>query len=531
MVRRTPASHANAAPFDWEAATRYTYTDEVGTVLFEVGRLDGPNGKRISQRRPKEQGGWLYNLSDVRRVLWRLPEVLAANTVFMVEGEKAAEALNSALDKGRELSSCIATTNPQGAGKWRDEFAQALAGKTVVVLPDNDEPGAKHADTVCKSVAPVAASVQVLRLPDLLPKGDVADWFEAGHSLDKLLDLAEAAPQWEPERKGSPFRFLTLGEVLAQEPPAWLVGGMLTRGGTSLLTAKHAGFKSFFALDMALCVATGKAWHGRRVEAGPVLYIAAEGSAGLQRRARAWLEFYEMSEDQARLYVWNRPITLHQPETLQAFIAALEPMAPALIVVDTLARCAVGLDENSSGDMGIFADAVDALAKATGTHVLTVHHNNKGGEYRGSTALPAAVDTHLSLDRKGDTVTLSTEKQKDAEPAGPLTFASILPPSGSLVFQLKDVEEVRTALTDSEGKVLEALAPFGAEGATYSEWKLACDVSDATFKRAKEKLRDTGQAVLVAGCTEGARGARFAVRGPENRAKVGVNVPTEQASN
>jgi hypothetical protein len=445
---------------------------------------------------------------------------LTAETVWVCEGEKASDALNSAFESAGLFGPHVATTNAQGAGKWRDEFCEPLDGKAVIVLPDNDAPGAKHGAAVCTSIQArgKAKSLKRLDLPGLPPKGDAFDWLDLGGEPAQLLELLEQAPNWETtqaEEKPTKFRFRTLGEVLAQEPPEWLVHGLLTQGGTSLLTAKHASFKSFFALDLALCVATGKEWHAREVKRGPVLYIAAEGASGLQRRAKAWLEHYGLTEKAARLLVWDRPIALHEPDVLSEFIQAINQEEPALIVVDTLARCAVGLEENSSADMGRYADAVDALARATGAHVLTVHHNNKGGEYRGSTALPAAVDTHISLERKGECVTLKTEKQKDAEEGASLTFALVEVPSGSLVFQFKGIEDVRAAMNASDEKVREALCSFGPTGATNSEWKAACsDVSESTFKRAYNRLIETGEAALVPGFTKGERGAKFTIKAP-----------------
>lgn len=520
---------ASSTGFDWKKATIYPYPDETGKLLYEVGRVDPPGEKKkIMQRRPDGRGGWLWKLDNVRRVLYRLPEVLEANTVFICEGEKAADALNDKLRAADLYGDQVATTNSQGAGYWQDEFVVALDGKAVIVLPDNDDQGAKHATQVCSSIRArgKARSLKRLDLPNLPPKGDAADFFSSGRTVKGLLHLADAAPEWKPEEKTSGFRFLSLSEVLSQEPPQWLVDGLLTEGGTSLLTAKHASFKSFFALDLALSVATGKKWHGRTVMNGTVIYIAAEGATGVQRRAQAWLDHYSIEEKAARLLVWNRPVALHEPDVYADLVHALSELEPALIVVDTLARCTVGLEENSSADMGRYADAVDALAKASGAHVLTVHHNNKGGEYRGSTALPAAVDTHISLERKGIAVTLKVEKQKDAEEGANLAF-SLLEVGESIVFQftgIEDLNQLKSGLTANEEKVHEALRPFGAEGATHSEWMKAAaadDVPESSFKRAKTRLRDEGKIVLAAGSTEGERGAKFAVRG----AKVGTKSP------
>jgi hypothetical protein len=202
---------------------------------------------------------------------------------------------------------------------------------------------------------------------------------------------------------------------------------------------------------------------------------------------------------------------------------------PQLIVLDTLARCAVGLDENNAGDMGTFADALGDLARATGAHVLTVHHNNKNGDYRGSSALPAAVDTHLALERhkESDAVTLTTEKQKDAEELRPLSFEKIevaLPNSGGLGHSLV-FGKIETAAgfgfnsTPMEQKVFGALESIATEaGVPSMQWKATAEsngISNGAFYMAVKRLitpvseRGLGLVAVISG-EHGKRGALYA---------------------
>jgi hypothetical protein len=167
-----------------ELEVAYNYRDEAGVLLYQVIRRPG---KKFAQRRPDGAGGWIWNLDGVRRVLYRIPELMAKpdNAVFIVEGEKDADRLAS--------MGLVATTNSGGAGKWLPEFASFLKARTVVILPDNDEPGRKHADQVAASLRGVASRVTVLALEGLPPKGDVSDWLDAGHSLEELKELAASA--------------------------------------------------------------------------------------------------------------------------------------------------------------------------------------------------------------------------------------------------------------------------------------------------------------------------------------------------
>lgn len=166
---------------------RYAYRDEAEQLLYEVVRFDP---KDFRQRCPDGSGGWSWSLKGVRRVLYRLPELLAADPaepVFVVEGEKDADALT-----GRGL---VATTSVGGAGKWRPEYSKALGGRGVVVLPDNDKPGKEYAAQVAVALQGVARSVKVIELPGLPDKGDVSDWLAAGGDAATLERMAhEVAP-------------------------------------------------------------------------------------------------------------------------------------------------------------------------------------------------------------------------------------------------------------------------------------------------------------------------------------------------
>ena len=153
----------------------YDYLDEEGKLLYQAVRLRAPppKNKDFRQRRPDGRGGWIWDLKKIRRLLYRLPELLKADPakiVFLVEGEKDVETLVKL--------GLVATTNPMGAGKWRQEYADSLKGRIVVILADNDDPGRKHANQLADSLKGIAASVKIVELPGLPEKGDVSDWVE-----------------------------------------------------------------------------------------------------------------------------------------------------------------------------------------------------------------------------------------------------------------------------------------------------------------------------------------------------------------
>jgi len=209
LFLETPATDQTA-----EIVARYPYTDADGNLLYEVVRL---KPKTFLQRRPDGAHGWVWGVSAgeyarrqngdwykakpgdanrklfpaVDRVLYRLPEVITAETVYVVEGEKDANALANL--------GLVATTNPGGAGKWLPAYTETLAGRTVIIIPDNDPPGIAHADRAASSLYGKAEKVTVLALPDLPEKGDVSDWLAAGNTREALVQLAETTPPWTPE--------------------------------------------------------------------------------------------------------------------------------------------------------------------------------------------------------------------------------------------------------------------------------------------------------------------------------------------
>jgi len=187
----------------------YDYVDEEGKLKFQVIRFY-PKG--FSQRRPDGKGGWLWNLEGMKRVPYKLPEVIKAITegklIFIVEGEKDADNLVK--------MGFTATTNSGGAGKWTEEHSKWLVGADVVILPDNDEPGRKHAEQVADSLKGIAKSIRIVQLPGLPPKGDVSDWIEAGGTaleLQYLISKAGENAQDEGRAGGDPLGCSDLGNA------------------------------------------------------------------------------------------------------------------------------------------------------------------------------------------------------------------------------------------------------------------------------------------------------------------------------
>jgi hypothetical protein len=385
----------------------YDYRDEQDTLLYQVLRYD-PRG--FVQRRPDGNGGWSWDLEDVRRVLYRLPEILSQSVVYIAEGEKDVEKLWAL--------GIPATTNPHGAGNWREEYSQCLAGKNVVILPDNDEPGEQHALAVARSLLPIATAVKIVRLPGLPQKGDVSDWLETGHTKEELATVVQATPILKPEDVGTEQKpqsnglaLTRLGDLLnePEEQVDWLVDKLLPASGFSLLVAKPKAGKSTLARNLALAVAQGKDFFGKPTQHGPVIYFALE-----EKRSEVKKHFRDMGatgEEGIYIFAASAPI-----DALQQIRAVAEEKKPALIIIDPLFRLTRVKDGNDYAQVTAALEPLLVLARETGAHVLCVHHMGKGereggDSILGSTAIFAAVDTALMMKRSERYRTISSQQR------------------------------------------------------------------------------------------------------------------------
>jgi len=391
----------------------YDYFDQGGKPVFQVCRLEP---KSFRQRRPDGKGGWIWKMDGVPRVPYRLPEVLQAEEVAVVEGEKDADALSTL--------GVIATCNPGGAGKWRTEFREFFRGKKVVILPDNDEPGRAHAQNVALNLHGVAAVVKLVELPGLPDKGDVSDWIKAGGTKEQLLLLAEKAPEWKaPETpkfltpqaaasqaKAAPaIRFVSGKELEALNfpEPVWIIPGLITEGYVLLAGRPKLG-KSWLGLCLAVAVATGGCALGKgelRVVQGEVLYLALEDRLRrIKNRLGKILCGSPFPENLLIAESWQR-LDKGGLDDLKEFFKAHDGCR--LVVIDTLAKVRPPRAKNRDPyewDMAV-GGALQSLANQFRVSILVVHHTRKAeaddplDSVSGTTGITGAADAVMILKR------------------------------------------------------------------------------------------------------------------------------------
>ena len=255
------------------------------------------------------------------------------------------------------------------------------------------------------------------------------------------------------------FPLRTEAELMSLERPTQLIDGIMSVGGLAALVGQPGVAKTFVGLDWAQSVRADIPWvQGRAVHSGPVVYVLAEGAASLGPRLRVWTD-YQRNGEPAGVQFLTQAVQLTDKGDVSAFLHSIDQQLddpPVLIVFDTLARCAVGMEENSAKEMGLLVAGVDRIREETGSAVLLVHHTNVSGEReRGNTALRGAVDTMMSLKRTEDGyLELECLKQKDAPLFDPIGLeltpqsdsALITPRSGLELFSDELLSGEATAL-------------------------------------------------------------------------------------
>jgi len=379
-------------------------------------------------------------------------------------------------------------------------LARAVAGTPLEEL-DLAHVEPRYVDIVRRCAGQNGQAAEILRdWTRGLPDGDAILRAVCAQTPGGETTPQEAAdPAQAGERPPSRFRLLSAKEVQQLPAPTPLIEGLLYEETLSALYGPEATFKSFTALDWHLCIGLGLPWCGRRTKQGATVYVSAEGSRGLGRRIEAWERAYAHEAAAWCHFLTDAPQLLDDGE-VDDLLSVLEVLAPApvLVTLDTVARTMVGGDENSSRDMGRYVAAADRIKRALGCAVNLIHHSARaGGNIRGSTSLPAALDTEIRAERDQDVLTLTCDKQKDAEEFLPIIMAKrvvqLSDGGSSVVLEATSASE---EFSQAERLVLSILVDtFGARGATDSQWREVCEsqkVSRPSYYRAKKKQIERG---------------------------------------
>lgn len=263
-------------------------------------------------------------------------------------------------------------------------------------------------------------------LLDAESAGSEADYHRDAVTTTTKADRADRRLKEPPAPPKNKAEFLEYFDDIAPVlSTRCLVSGVIGEGTSVILYGDSNSGKTFGALDIALCIASGIPWQGREVRQVPVMYAALEGGAGFRNRVTAWK--FEKHAPGNRVMFAALPVGLDlvsddgdAGEVIRAALAMKERLGQpvGLIVIDTLSRAMAGGNENAPEDMGALVRHIDEIRAATGATVLVVHHSGKDAAKgaRGHSLLRAAVDTELELTATEDGIrTLRATKQRDME--------------------------------------------------------------------------------------------------------------------
>jgi hypothetical protein len=426
----------------------WCYRDADDRPLFWVARYGTPTGKEI---RPWTwaDSRWQQRAYSAPRPLYGLDRLarMADAPVLVCEGEKCADAAHVVLGADTVCMSWSGGAAAVSKTDWTP-----LQGRRVLVWPDRDPPGRKAAGEI-RRLLPQA---ELLDVPG--DDGyDVADLLEAAgdeavrrfvadcpRMPAAIAQAAPAAPDWtqdvpspegtmdaprgESKRLGPKYSIVLARDFLVREDLAYFIKGIWQQDTFGVTWGPSGGGKSYVTADMVLHVVSGREWCGRRVRRAGVVYLGAEGARSMERRFIAMCDHAGLNRSGLPLAILSG--ALHMLKDIDGAVVAIADAAQqlrkqfevsdVLLIIDTLARSAPGMDENGPEDMGAYVGAVDRIRLDLGMAVVVVHHAGKdiARGARGHGALKAAADCELMIaDHQ-----VSVEKLRDGATGAAIRF-------------------------------------------------------------------------------------------------------------
>ena len=270
--------------------------------------------------------------------------------------------------------------------------------------------------------------------------------------------------------------------------PDWLVENICECETLTMIYGEPSSGKTFFALDLAAHIATGKPWNGHKVSPGGVLFCAGEGQSGLIRRRCAWETHHSLSLKTYHLYLSSGAIDLAEKGSLDLIHNKISDISASvdlkLAVIDTLSRHHGG-DENSASEMAKFVRGLDLLRQEFKIAVLLIHHSGKDMSKgaRGSSALRAALDTEIVISNRNQITRINNTKQKDAD---------LFP---EMYFQLSAVDlvdELGHKTVDPHGKSVSSCVLVPCEAPDNDKPSQSLGPNQKKFEEAFTKLCNQG---------------------------------------
>ena len=447
-------SRQKKAPRPKQSRT-WIYQDRQGNPLVKVCRQDLGDGLSPKRWQEHWDGNkWVKGLGDTKREdisSYRYQEIQQAiaqgQTIFIVEGEPCADVL-------WELG-LPATTNIGGAGKWKPSDSQDLAGAKLVLCPDRDKPGVKHMEKIATDFphAQWLYAYPDSFFWNNLPENqglDIVDWLEDrqlnASDLNLYVESRRSLPQKDPafqvkgktvedipysqmlneidqiqqlpdpgERKwlmvklakrckmsvrqmievydnavrNQPsFEGVNIQQLLKKTPERfnWLIAGLMPMASTALLYAEAGTGKTLLTNSLIKAIATGENWNDYPTQQGKVLYIQTDEPEVNTAHNLKEAGFEKVPEENLTIYFkWQ----FNQMAQLREKIASEKPK---LVVIDSLTssnRITEAEEKSVEYARGLYE--LRDMAMEYGCSIIVLHHENKNGGVRGTTAIKANV--------------------------------------------------------------------------------------------------------------------------------------------
>jgi 5S rRNA maturation endonuclease (ribonuclease M5) len=476
---------------------RYIYFDQNGHPLHRTCRTE----PKDFYQQHYNNGTWISGLKGIEPVLYNLPDIMEAPEILIVEGEKDADNLAA-------LGFC-ATTCAMGAKKWRDSYNWTLKGKNIVLIPDNDNQGREHMALIGNQLRGKADSLKLLELPDMPSKGDVSDYIEKfngdkDRAAERISMLIESARPYEPPKKYSYEDVLLdlpdFKQIEIVERKAYLYP-WLKQESISMVFGNRGVGKSLFAVSALDAITRGADFGPWRCEMSiAALYV--DGEMTISDNHQRIDDLGLMSGlRKNRLYIYSDhyanqlglPRANLTNETWRNKIKSLLTSKNInILCLDNLASLAPGIDENAKKDYDPINQWLLDLRFA-GISTMFLHHDNKAGGQRGTSAKEDNLDISIQLKKPKDycaedgcrfvvNFVKARVRTKDLKLIANNEFALIEDESGQSAWKFKDVKGEKRA------EILRLLD----EGKTQSEVAEICDCKQPYVSRIKREAIEKG---------------------------------------
>lgn len=245
---------------------------------------------------------------------------------------------------------------------------------------------------------------------------------EYAHNLLNINPSEICQEESNQQSEALPFTIHRANEAFQPRTPTqWLVNGIIKASSITALVGDPGSGKTYAILDLAICVATGNKWLNKPVQPGPVLWIDVEsGKNRMDDRLESIMKGHDLTSE-SEIPFWyltssDKQFDLRKADDIRLLQEAIQKVNATLCIIDALADIMPGADENSVKDVQLLFIPLRQLADKTGCSFLLIHHNNKGGSYRGSTAIAGSVDQLIQVTREGNELRFASKKARDSEP-------------------------------------------------------------------------------------------------------------------